>query len=161
MPFRYRLQKVLDVREREKKEQEQQVLAAKEEVLKIENLIELNRREIATTKVNMRKANFTMYEAYDVFLKHLYEKEVELLEEKEKAEEVLRQEKEKLIEAEKKVKVLEKHKEHSKELYIEEEKKAELKALSETAVQKHFAKTRQNAEDAELDAIREQRKGRA
>ena len=150
MPFRYRLQKVLDVREREKKEQEQQVLAAKEEVLKIENLIELNRREIATTKVNMRKADFTMYEAYDVFLKHLYEKEVELLEEKEK-----------LIEAEKKVKVLEKHKEHSKELYIEEEKKAELKALSETAVQKHFAKTRQNAEDAELDAIREQRKGRA
>lgn len=160
MPFRYRLQKVLDVREREKKEQEQVVIAAKNEVIKIEQMIDLNRREIASTRAEMRKADFMMYEAYDNYLQHLYKKEEELLEQKKAAEEILEREKQKLIEAEKKVKVLEKHKEHAKEAYIEEEKKAELKTLSETAVQKYFARTRQAAEDEELDRLRELKKGK-
>src|SRR5574344_1623426 len=101
MPFRYRLQKALDFRIRKKNEQLQVVLLAQQEVYKIEGLIELNNREIDSTRVNMRKADFNMMDAYDRFLKHLYEKGEELEVEKEKALETLKEEKRKLTEAEK------------------------------------------------------------
>ena len=52
-----------------------------------------------------------------------------------------------LKEREKEVKVLEKHKEKAREVYIEEEKQAENKLLSEVAVQKHFEKTRNRKEE--------------
>ena len=95
----------------------------------------------------MRQADFSMYEAYDNYLKHLYVKGENLEADRQKAQEALDEEKDKLRELEKAVKVLEKHKEHSKEAYIEEEKKAELKQLSEVAIQKYFAKTRQQQEE--------------
>ena len=58
--------------------------------------------------------------------------------------------KQKFLECEQKVKVLEKHKEKQKELYIEEEKKAELKMFSELGVQRHFIKTKEELEEQEL-----------
>ena len=64
MPFVYRLQKVLDFRIRKKEEQLQKVREAQAVVLKIEGLIERNNQEIASTRVNMRQADFTMYEAF-------------------------------------------------------------------------------------------------
>ena len=137
MPFRYRLQKILDFRIRKKEEQLQNVRNAQALVLKIEGLIDRNNKEIAAT----------MYEAYDNYLKHLYVKGENLEADRQKAQEALDEEKDKLRELEKAVKVLEKHKEHSKEAYIEEEKKAELKQLSEVAIQKYFAKTRQQQEE--------------
>ena len=72
MPFRYRLQKILDFRIRKKEEQLQEVRKAQAVVLKIEGLIERNNKEIAETRINMRQADFMMYEAYDNYLKHLY-----------------------------------------------------------------------------------------
>ena len=125
MPFRYRLQKALDFRIRKKDQQLQVVILAQQEVYKIEGMIELNNREIDSTRINMKKADFYMLDAYDKFLKSLYEKAEQLEEEKKKAEEVVAEEKRKLVEAEKDVKVLEKHKERMHEIYKEEEKAQE------------------------------------
>ena len=49
MPFRYRLQKILEARIREKDKQLQNVRNAQALVLKIEGLIERNNKEIAQT----------------------------------------------------------------------------------------------------------------
>ena len=152
MPFRYRLQKILEFRIRKKDEQLQNVRKAQATVLKIEALIERNNQEIATTRVNMRKADFMQYEAYDNFLKHLYVKGENLEVDRIKAQEVLDEEKEKLKELEKAVKVLEKHKEHARETYLEEEKQAELKQLSEVAVQKYYERTKAQQEE-ELEEL--------
>ncbi len=152
MPFRYRLQKILDFRIRKKEEQLQNVRNAQALVLKIEGLIERNNKEITQTREDMRKADFMMYESYDTYLKHLYEKGEALEADRQKAQEALDEEKRKLVELEKAVKVLEKHKEHAKETYVEEEKKAELKMLSEVAVQKYFAKSKEKQEE-ELEEL--------
>ena len=157
MPFRYRLQKALDFRIREKEKQLQQVILAQQEVNKVESMIALNNKEIESTRVNMRKADFHMLDAYDKYLKSLYDKGVQLEELKKQAEEALAEEKRKLTEAEKNVKVLEKHKERMLEIYKEEEKAAELKRLSEVAVQKFFAKRKEAEEDAEREARRNKR----
>ena len=157
MPFRYRLQKALDFRIREKEQQLQQVILAQQEVNKVESMIALNNKEIESTRVNMRKADFYMLDAYDKYLKSLYDKGVQLEEMKQQAIAALEEEKRKLMEAEKNVKVLEKHKERMHEIYKEEEKAAELKRLSEVAVQKFFAKRKEAEEDAEREARRNKR----
>ena len=152
MPFNYRLQKILDFRIRKKEEQLQNVKKAQAVVLKIETLIERNNQEILSTRQNMRVAPFTEYEAYDNYLKHLYVKAEGLEIDRQKAQEALDVEKDKLRELEKAVKVLEKHKEHSREAYLEEEKQIELKKLSEIAIQKYFAKTKEKQEE-ELEEL--------
>ena len=150
MPFRYRLQKILDLRIMKKEEQELAVVREKQEVARIENLIDQNNQEIASTRENMRKADFTMYEAYDTYLKHLYVKGEELEAEKQKALDKLEEEKQKLMEMEKEVNVLEKHKERLKEIWREEEKAAELKQLSEIGSQRFFLRTREEKEEEEM-----------
>ena len=154
MPFRYRLQKALDFRIRAKDQQLQVVIIAQQEVYKVEGLIELNNREISSTRINMKKADFYMLDAYDKYLKSLYEKAEQLEELKQKALENLAEEKKKLTQAEKDVKVLEKHKERMLEIYKEEEKAAELKRLSEVAVQRFFARHREEQEELEREARR-------
>ncbi len=150
MPFRYRLQKILDLRIMKKEEQELAVVRARQEVARIENLIDQNNQEIASTKENRRKADFMMYEAYDNYLFHLYDKGEQLEEERQKALEKLEEEKQKLIEMEKEVNVLEKHKERLKEIYLAEEKAAELKQLSEIGSQRFFLRSREEKEEKEL-----------
>jgi flagellar biosynthesis chaperone FliJ len=147
MPFHYRLQKILDFRIKKKEEQLQVVILAQQEVHRIEGLIIENKKEIASTAANMRKADFMMLEAYDNYLKHLYQKEEDLYIELQKAIE--------LVELEKAVKVLEKHKERALEAYKEEEKNIELKRLSEVAVQKHFAKTKELTEEEMLEELKQ------
>ena len=143
MPFNYRLQKILEIRIRRKEEQVQVVIRAQREVERIENLIKLNNEEIRQTRINMRKADPMMYEGYDKFLKHLYEKGEKLEVERQEALEILRQEIEILREREKEVNVLEKHKERKKEEWVEEQKAIELKMLNEIGSQKHFRVTRE------------------
>ncbi len=155
MPFHYRLQKILDFRIKKKEEQLQVVILAQQEVHRIEGLIIENKKEIASTAANMRKADFMMLEAYDNYIKHLYQKEEDLYLELQKAIDNLEKEKEKLIELEKAVKVLEKHKERALEAYREEEKNIELKRLSEVAVQKHFAKTKELTEEEMLEELKQ------
>ena len=150
MPFRYRLQKILDLRIMKKEEQELVVVRARQEVARIENLIDENNQEIASTRENRKQADFMMYEAYDNYLKHLYDKGVELEEEKQRALDKLEEEKQKLMEMEKEVNVLEKHKERLREIYLAEEKAAELKQLSEIGSQRFFIRTREEKEEAEI-----------
>ena len=150
MPFRYRLQKVLDFRIRKKEEQLQAVQKAKTEVNRIQGLIDSNKQEITGVIHSMRTASdFRMMDAFDKYLKHLYEKEKTLIEEKNEALKVLQEEEKKLVEREKEVKVLEKHKEKMLEQYKEEERQLENKQLSETAVQKYFENKAKQREEQE------------
>ncbi len=152
MPFRYRLQKVLDFRIRKKEEQQQAVQRAKDEVARRQALVDKNQEEIQGVIHTMRTTtDFRMMDVYDQYLKHLYQKEVQLIEDKKEAEQIVRQEEEKLIECEKGVKVLEKHKEMSREAWIEEEKAIENKQMSEIAVQKYFERQRKEREEKELN----------
>ena len=156
MPFRYRLQKFLEIRIRKKEEQLQEVIKAQSEVDKIELSIIKNNKDIQDTRVNMRKSDPMMYEGFDNFLKHLYEIGEQLELEKQEAIKKLEEEKEKLREREKEVNVLEKHKEHKREEYLQEQKALELKQLNEIGAQKHFAKTREKQEEEMLNELREQ-----
>ena len=148
MPFRYRLQKVLDFRIKKKEEQLQEVLKAKQEVDRIQRLIDDNNNEISGVIHTMRTTvDFSQMDLYDKYLKHLYEKGEELEKQKQEAINILEEEKAKLVEREKEVKVLEKHKEKALETYKEEEKILENKQLSEVAVQKYYRKTKEKKEE--------------
>ena len=153
MPFRYRLQKFLEIRIRKKEEQLQEVIKAQAEVDRIELLIIKNNKDIQDTRVNMRKSDPMMYDGFDKFLKHLYEVGEKLEQERQEALKALEVEKEKLREREKEVNVLEKHKEHKREEYLQEQKALELKQLNEIGAQKHFAKTREAKEEEEIEAL--------
>ena len=150
MPFRYRLQKMLDFRIRKKEEQLLVVQKAQQAVFEAEERIRQNNKEIALTIENKRTADYRMMEYYDKYLHHLWDKGEQLQHEKEQLEEILAEEKKKLVKCEQDVKVLEKHKEKKKEEYIEEEKKQELKMFSEIGVQRHFIKKREETEEQEL-----------
>ena len=150
MPFRYRLQKILEIRIRKKEEQLQVVIKAQEEVNRIELLIIQNLDEIKRLTQEMRSANPMMYEQYDKFIKHLWEEDKKLQIQKQQAIEALNREKEILKIKEQEVNVLEKHKEHQKEDYIKEEKARELKELNEIGSQKFFIKNREAREEQEL-----------
>lgn len=146
MPFRYRLQKILDFRINQKEEQLLRVQKAQSAVYKAEQDIQKNNQTILETKEGMRQADPTMYETYDKFLKHLWE-EAERLEEirKEKQKE-LDIEIQKLVKCEQAVKVLEKHKEKNKDEYLQEEKKEELKRFSELGVTRFYRKKQEKTE---------------
>ena len=150
MPFRYRLQKILEIRIRKRDEQIQVVIKAQEEVNRIELLIIQNLDEIKRLTQEMRQANPMMYEQYDQFIKHLWEEDKKLQIQKQEAIEALNREKEILKTKEQEVNVLEKHKEHQKEDYIKEQKALELKELNEIGSQKFFIKNRDAREEEEL-----------
>ena len=150
MPFRYRLQKILEIRIRKRDEQIQIVIKAQEEVRRIELLILQNLEEIKRLTQEMRQANPMMYEQYDKFIKYLWEEDKKLQVQKQEAIENLEKEKEILKIKEQEVNVLEKHKEHQKENYIKEQKALELKELNEIGSQKFFIKNREKQEEQEL-----------
>ena len=157
MPFRYRLQKVLDFRIRKKEEQLLVVQKVQQRLFEAEENIRRNNEEIEQTKNDMRHADPMMFETYDKYLVHLWEKAEKLEAIRKEIEIELEIEKKKLTELEQGVKVLEKHKEHQRELYIEEEKKAELKTYSELGVTRFFRQSKEKEEEAELE-IRKQLK---
>lgn len=150
MPFVYRLQKVLDFRIRKKEEQLMVLQKAQQALYEAEADIQRNNTEIEVTKQNQRHADFTMMEAYDNYLHHLWEKAEQLELVRQEKEEIVQQEMQKLVELEQAVKVLEKHKEKSKDAYIAEEKATELKNMSELGVQRYFQQTRETREEQEL-----------
>ncbi len=97
MPFRYRLQKVLEFRIRKKEEQLLVVQKAQQAVFIAEENIRKNDEEIRTTKINMRHADPMMYDTYDKYLIHLWEKAEKLEEIRKEAQRVLDDEKAKLV----------------------------------------------------------------
>lgn len=155
MPFRYRLQKILEFRIRKKEEQETVVQKAQQAVYQAQKAIEDNQNEIAAISKAKRTADYKMMEYYDNYLHHLWDKAEELKQKLREAEQVLQEEMQKLIKCEQEVKVLENHKEKQRELYIAEEKAAELKMFSELGVQRHFLRAREEAELEELNISNE------
>ena len=149
MPFSYRLQKVLEFRIRKKEEQLLVVQKAQQAVFKAEEDIRKNEEEIRTTKLNMRQADPMMYDTYDKYLVHLWEKAEQLEQVRQEAQRILDIEKAKLVKLEQGVKVLEKHKEKNKDAYIAEEKAAELKKYSELGVTRFFRQRQEKLEEDE------------
>ena len=78
MPFRYRLQKVLDFRINQKEEQRMKVQKAQQAVYQAEQDIKKNEQDILNTKQGMRTADPMMYESYDNYLRFLWKKAEEL-----------------------------------------------------------------------------------
>lgn len=156
MPFRYRLQKILDFRIRKKEEQLLVVQKAQQAVYIQEQKIQENNAEIQQTIQNKRnEKDFRMMEYYDKYLHHLWDKADALEAERKRLQAILDEEKAKLVQREQEVKVLEKHKEKQREAYLEEEKAIELRQFSEIGVQRFFiqAKEREEEESAELARI--------
>ncbi len=153
MPFRYRMQKILEIRIRKKDEQLQAVIRAQEEVNRIELLIIKNMEQIKEVTSQMRSADPMMYEHYDNFIKHLWEEDEKLNNQKQEAIEALEKEKELLKLREQEVNVLEKHKEHQREEYIKEQKALEMKELNEIGSQKFFIRNREKLEEQELEEL--------
>lgn len=149
MPFRYRLQKILDFRIRKKEEQLTVVQKAQQAVYEAEENIRKNEEEIRTTKQNMRQADPMMYETYDNYLIFLWDKAEKLEAIRQEAQKKLDEEKAILVKLEQGVKVLEKHKEKNREAYIAEEKAAELKQYSELGVTRYFRQSKERAEEEE------------
>jgi len=150
MPFRYRLQKILEFRIRAKEQQLIVVQKAQQDVYAAEENIRKNEVEIQQTIQNRKTADFRMMEYYDNYLHHLWDKAEALEQERQRVQKILEEEQQKLVKLEQAVKVVEKHKEKQKELYIEEEKAAELKQFSEIGVQRFFIRSREEAEEQEL-----------
>lgn len=155
MPFRYRLQKVLEFRIRKKEEQLLVVQKAQQAVFIAEENIRKNNEEIEATKQNMRHADPMMYEAYDNYLVHLWDKAEKLEEIRVEAQRKLDIEKEKLVKLEQGVKVLEKHKEKNREAYIAEEKAAELKTFSELGVTRFYRQNLEKIEEEEKEIMKQ------
>ena len=151
MPFRYRLQKILDFRIRKKEAQLQVVLKAQRAVYEAEERIRQNEAEIQQTIINKKTADFKMMEYYDNYLHHLWDKAEALEQERQRLQAILDEETAKLLKCEQEVKVVEKHKEKQREIYLEEEKKKELKQFSEIGVQRFFIHTKETEEDLALE----------
>ncbi|EKE03991.1 MAG: hypothetical protein ACD_20C00122G0013 [uncultured bacterium] len=152
MPFVYRLQKILNYRIQKKDEQIEVVKKAEMLVQRIQNEIDSNKQTILELRQNMRTAAHVMMESYDLYIKHINDIIDQLEYKKELAIQILKEEREKLVELEKGVKVLEKHKEKAYEYYKDEENKAEMKRLDEVAGLKHYAKT-QGLKQEELEEL--------
>lgn len=141
MPFQYRLEKILKYRIQKRDEQQEVVAKAAAEVQRIQAEIDKNLNSVAILRKSIYNAHHTMMENYDTYIKHLDEIIEKLEEEKQIAINKLNEEREKLEELEKAVKVVEKHKEKALEQYKAEERQLEMKRLDEVAGQKYFAKT--------------------
>ena len=158
MPFRYRLQKILDFRINQKEEQRMKVQKAQQAVYQAEQDIKKNNQDILDTKEGMRAADPMMYESYDNFLKHLWEKAEQLEAIRADLQRKLDIEVQKLVKCEQAVKVLDKHKEKNKDIYLQEEKAAELKQFSELGVTRFFKQSQERAEEEQQDMLRELKK---
>lgn len=155
MPFRYRLQKILDFRINQKEEQRMKVQKAQQAVYQAEQDIKKNNQDILDTKEGMRVANPMMYESYDNFLQHLWQKAEQLEAVRQDLQKKLDIEVQKLVKCEQAVKVLEKHKEKNKEIYLAEEKTAELKQFSELGVTRFFKQSQERAEEEEKEVLKQ------
>ena len=155
MPFRYRLQKVLDFRINQKEEQRMRVQKAQQAVYQAEQDIKKNNQDILDTKAGMRNADPMMYESYDNFLKHLWAKAEQLEFRRQELQAILDLEIQKLVKCEQAVKVLEKHKEKNKEIYLAEEKAAELKQFSELGVTRFYKANMEKIQEEEHEILKQ------
>ena len=152
--FVYRLQKVYDLRERRKKEQERRVAAAMERVVQIENAIRNKKTEIRTVRDNMFQAPISLLEAHDIFIKKLNDDLDQLKQDLVFANEQLAYEKQMLLKATMDLEALIKHKDKCYEEYLEEEKVIEMRMLDEVAGQRYFRAQQELIEEELQELLR-------
>lgn len=131
------------------------VQKAQQAVYQAEQDIKKNEQEIIDTKNGMRSADPKLYEFYDNFIKHLYEKAEALEARRAELQRLLDIEIAKLVKCEQSVKVLEKHKEKSKDAYLAEEKAAELKQFSELGVTRFFKQREEKYTQEEQEILKQ------
>jgi flagellar export protein FliJ len=137
--FAYRLQKVFELRERKKKDQEQRVVEAQKLVHEIEAAIEEVQNEIRLVRKNMLTSHHMLMSMHDKYIEDLEGRRLkELYNRLEAAKEALEYERQMLIKAQAELEALIKHKEKSFEAWKEEEKQREMKMLDEVAGQRYF-----------------------
>lgn len=154
--FVYRLQKVFELRERKKKEQERRVQEAKALVVKIEQDIQAKKYEIRVLRENMLTASHLLMEAHDVYIHILNEQLEQLYQDLEFAKQRLAHEMQLLIKAQAELEALVKHKEKAYEEYMEEEKRKEMKMLDEIAGQRYFRSQQEQLEEEAQEALARQ-----
>jgi len=148
--FVYRLQKVFELRERKKKEQEQRVVAAQKRVREVELAIEEKQTEIRMVRKNMLTSHHTLMIVHDDYAHHLNHQLDLLYEDLERAKQMLAYERQLLIKAQADLEALVKHKEKAIEEWKDEEKRKEMKTLDEVAGQRYF-RAQQQSEMEESD----------
>lgn len=136
--FVYRLQKVYELRERRKKEQERRVSEAMERLRRAEMAVVTKQQEIKSVRDHMFSSPGFMLESHDIFLQKLNEDLEFLKYQVTVAHEQLEYERQQLLKATMDLEALIKHKEKAYEEYLEEEKAEELKRLDEVASQRYF-----------------------
>lgn len=131
------------------------VQKAQQAVYQAEQDIKKNNQDILDTKAGMRSADPMMYESYDNFLRHLWAKAEQLEIRRQELQAKLDIEIQKLVKCEQAVKVLEKHKEKSKDIYLAEEKAAELKQFSELGVTRFYKANLERAQEEEQEILKQ------
>jgi flagellar protein FliJ len=141
MAFKYRLDKVLDLREQELETVKAKFQKASAEVRKIEQKIADNKaNQIKTQKDLVSKEGLRSPQLYLNRLKHLKDLEEKLVEELYKAKEKLAQVRQELLEAQQKAEALKKHKEKKRKEYEFAELKKEENELNEIALLMKYQK---------------------
>jgi flagellar FliJ protein len=153
--FVYRLQKVFELRERKKKEQEQRVIEAQKAVRRVEQAIEEKYQERRQVKEHMLSSPSLMMAVSDRFLHHLNQQIDELREQLRQAQLKLEAERRLLTKAHADLEALIKHKEKMLEEWRDEEKRLELKQLDEVAGQRYF-RAQQEQRLQELEDLAEE-----
>lgn len=145
--FKYRLQKVYDMRLRKKKEQEQVVIDAQNKVRQAIAKVEAIRTESYQLQAQMGQAEPMMMQVYDRYIHKLKGDEKKAQEKVREAEKYLKEQEDKLKELHQALEALEKHKDNQKELWKAEEKAIEMKQLDEVAGQRYFRQQAAKAAD--------------
>jgi len=148
MPFRYRLQSIMNMKERAKAKQEQVVNEAAAAVRTVEAKRDTKILEQINVRAQRMEVDPMMLNSIDKFLVHIAAQILEILEELAEAKAVLKEEEAKLSICRQEVEALEKHKEKAKEVWKEEEKAREMKQLDEVASQRYFRQMIEAAEEA-------------
>ncbi len=155
-PFIYRLQKVYELRERKKKQQELLVIEAVARVQAVETSISEKKNEIRLLRQNMLSSPHTLMSMHDEFIHGLNHDLDQLYVDLQEAKEHLARERELLIKAEAELEALEKHKEKTYEAWLEDEKRLDLKRLDEVASQRFFRNQLEELEREEIETLAEE-----
>ncbi|MEB3206329.1 MAG: flagellar FliJ family protein [Vampirovibrionales bacterium] len=137
-PFKYRLQKVFELRERKKQEQERRVQHALALVRKIQQQRDAKMQERIAVVRHMQRVDPTMFEFHDRYLQKLDQELQMITSELHQAEAELATERQRLLQAQAELEALIKHKDKATEIWREEQKQQEMKKLDEVANQRYF-----------------------
>jgi flagellar export protein FliJ len=149
--FVYRLQKVLEMRERKVKEQEQVVIEAKKFLAVAQQKVVSKQQEIRSAQQSMHAGPHTLLAMHDRFI-HRSMQELETLQQEcYQAERRVIEEAKRLIQYQAEMEALVKHKDKAYDEWKEEEKRAEMKVLDEVATQRFFRAKLSREIDEALD----------